>query len=251
MKTSYIFSKTTQINNGLRQQCDSLYDECCIFDKLNHPCFFEDEFDIFTDSPRLYYVSFQDRLLGFLSTYIIDAYSVEICLFVHPGYRGQKIGSRLLNYFFNDYKIPNIDVSIHPENRQGIDFLRQHHFHLMSTELLMNIALENFIPKNFYIPKLKRDFSSNTFKYMIHDECVGSCSISFLSDTRICISDVEIFEEHRNKGIGYQFMREVLREMSLYFHSAFLHVTKENIPAYNLYKKLGFQEIDSTLVYKK
>lgn len=249
MKTDYIYMKTVQINNELQKQCKAIYNNCCNMDKLKHPCCFEDEFDVFTDYPRLYYVSLENRLLGFLSAYIIDSNSVEFCIFIHPDYRNKQLAKRLLKNFLIDYNMPNIEVSVHPENKSGINFLKKYDFCLASTEVLMNVPLNAFIPKNISKPTFRKVFSSNTFKYMIHNECVGSCNISYLSDRHICISDVEIFEKYQNKGLGYQFMEKVLREMSLYFSDVLLHVTKENIAAYKLYKKLGFVENDSTLIY--
>lgn len=84
---------------------------------------------------------------------------------------------------------------------------------------------------------------------MIDSECAGLCNISFLSDTHICISDMEIFKKYQNQGFGFQFLYKILQEMSRYFDYAILHVTKENLPAYKLYKKLGFEELDKTVIY--
>ena len=249
MKSNYIFNKTVQINDSLKQQCETLYNECCTIDSLKHPCCFEDDFDLFPNSPRLYYVTLENRLLGFLSVYILDDNNVEICTFVHPDDRKKHIGQKLLNLFFDDYDTTNIEVSMAPNNNLGIKFLIQNNFQLSSTELLMSVQLSSFIKKNTYKPSFKKVFSSHTFKYIMDNKYIGSCHISFLSDTHIFISDVEISENYRNKGLGYQFMREVFDNFAPFFTSASLHVSKENIPAYKLYQKLGFKESDSTLIY--
>ena len=60
---------------------------------------------------------------------------------------------------------------------------------------------------------------------------------------------MEIFKKYRNHGLGFQFLSGILQEMSQYFDYAILHVTKENLPAYKLYKKLGFEELDKTVIY--
>lgn len=249
MKSNYIFNKTVQINNSLKQQCNALYNECCTKDKLKHPCCFEDEFDMFSDFPRLYYSTFENKLLGFLSVYIISSDCVEISIFVHPDWRQKQIGQTLLNNFLTDYDIENIEISMSPDNTPGTQFLTHNHFQLASTELLMSVRLSSFMEKNTYKSNFKTVFSSNTFQYMLGTDYIGSCHISSLSDTHVFISDVEISENYRNKGIGYQFMCKVFHELAPYFSSASLHVSKENVPAYKLYKKLGFKEMDSTLIY--
>lgn len=249
MKSNYIFRKVTKTNDTLMQSCIALYQTCCNADNLQHSCCYEDVFDVFTDYPRLYYTFLEKEFIGFLSAYIIDENSVEICVFVHPKHRNKKIGTTLLHHFLKDYDMENIEVYVRPDNFAGIHFLKQNNFHLTSTELFMSAHLKSFLSETIDSPNYKIEFSTNTIKYIIHDECVGSCHISRLSDTRICLSDVEIFEAYQNKGLGYQFMHKVLREMAFYFHDVILHVTKENIPAYKLYQKLGFQEMESTQIY--
>lgn len=249
MKSNVLFHKTVQINNTLYQQCDALYHKCCIADKLKHPCCFEDDFEMFPDSPRLYYSTFKNQLSGFLSVYMIDYDHVEISIFVHPDWRGKQIGQTLFDSFLTDYNMANIEISIHPENKSGMNFLTHNHFQLSSTELLMSVLLSSFMEKNTCKSNFKKVFSSNTFRYMLDTQHVGSCQISFLSDSRVFISDVEISNDFRNKGIGYQFMCEVFSELAPFYSSASLHVSKENVPAYRLYQKLGFKEMESTLIY--
>lgn len=249
MKSNVLFHKTVQINNILRQQCDALYNECCVADKLKHPCCFEDEFDMFPDFPRLYYSTSGNQLSGFLSVYMIDCDHVEISIFVHPKWRQKQIGQTLFDSFLTDYNTKNIEISIHPENKSGIKFLTYNHFQFTSTELLMSLPFSSFIEKNACKSNFKKVFSSNTFKYMLDSQLIGSCHISFLSDSRVFVSDVEISENFRNKGIGYQFMCEVFEELAPFFSTASLHVSKENIPAYKLYQKLGFKEMESTVIY--
>ena len=253
MNSNYIFFKTIQISNQLKHQCDTLFYNCCTADNLKHPCCFEDEFDFFPNCPRLYYATLENKLLGFLSVYIIDDNSVEICMFIQPDNRQNHMGRQLLNNFLNDYNIANIEVSLHPDNLLGIHFLEKNNFVLTSTELLMSISLDNFVlqninEKNIFLQKTRTD-SSIQYQCFFDNQCIGSCNISLFSDTYIFISNVEISEQYQGMGLGYEFMLKVLQELTSSFQNALLHVSKENIPAYRLYQKLGFVINESTLIY--
>jgi ribosomal protein S18 acetylase RimI-like enzyme len=64
---------------------------------------------------------------------------------------------------------------------------------------------------------------------------------------KISIWNFFIHEEHRNKKYGYKAIQEVIK---LYPNKTFwLYVVKENIIAFNLYKKLGFT-IEKEYSYK-
>lgn len=249
MKSNYIFSKTVQLNNTLKLQCDDLYNKCCNSDNLKHSYCLEDEFDILPEVPLLYYVNSNKQLLGFLSVYIIDSNSVEISIFVHPDNRREHIGQQLFNNFLDDYEISNIEISVHPNNLIGIDFLKKNNFSYVSTELLMHVQLNTFKPpENSGSFELITDNSSEY--YYIHERLeIVYCRISKFNDDFIFISDVETLKEYRGKGYGYQFLQELLYNLSHLYTGALLHVSKENIPAYNLYRKLGFEIKDSSITY--
>lgn len=249
MKSNYIFSKTVQLNHTLKLQCDDLYNKCCNSDNLKHSYCLEDEFDILPEVPRLYYVNSNEQLLGFLSVYIIDSNSVEISIFVHPDRRRKHIGQQLLGNFLDDYKISNIEISVHPDNLIGIDFLKKNNFSYVSTELLMSVQL-----KTFTAPENSSNFelitgNSSQYHYVNKGIEIVSCDISKFNDEYIFISNVETLTKYRGKGYGHQFLQEVLYDLSHMYTGALLHVSKENTPAYNLYRKLGFQINDSTVTY--
>lgn len=53
-----------------------------------------------------------------------------------------------------------------------------------------------------------------------------------------------IINEHRNKGLGLYFLSEIIHNCSsVGIENLYLCVDNENIPAVNLYKKLGFKEL--------
>lgn len=249
MNSNYIFSKTVQLNHSLKQQCDNLYNRCRTNDNLQHSYCLEDEFDIFSESPRLYYAKLNEQLLGFLSVYIIDSNSVEISIFVHPDNRREHIGQQLLGNFLDDYEISNIEISVHPNNLIGIDFLKKNNFSYVSTELLMSVQLKTFTaPENSNNFELITDNSSQ-YHYINEGTEIVSCNISKFNDDYVFISNVETLAKYRGKGYGHQFLQEILFDLSHMYTGALLHVSKENTPGYNLYRKLGFQIKDSTVTY--
>jgi ribosomal-protein-alanine N-acetyltransferase len=62
------------------------------------------------------------------------------------------------------------------------------------------------------------------------------------------IISLAVLPEYRNIGIGYALLKEALRAMSTHYNvkECYLEVRVSNIPAVNLYKKVGFT-IDKTV----
>ena len=61
------------------------------------------------------------------------------------------------------------------------------------------------------------------------------------------VISIAVLPEHQRHGVGYALMRETMRSMLLYnAKECFLEVRSSNMPAVNLYKKMGF-EIRRTL----
>ena len=64
----------------------------------------------------------------------------------------------------------------------------------------------------------------------------------------IRVVDISLVPEHRGKGIGTMFLRELLNEAEGSGKSVSVHVEHFN-PAMRLYERLGFRRIDSHGVY--
>lgn len=77
----------------------------------------------------------------------------------------------------------------------------------------------------------------------INGELVGFINIWEQFDTS-SIAQLAVKQEYRNKGIAtelYNYLEKMLKEKNIEFVT--LEVRKNNIPAINLYKKLGFNYI--------
>ena len=64
---------------------------------------------------------------------------------------------------------------------------------------------------------------------------IGSCMLSHNNEE---ISDLYILEEYRRQGYGYKLLKFCIEN----YNSNFLMVYNDNIPAINLYLKLGFEK---------
>ena len=56
------------------------------------------------------------------------------------------------------------------------------------------------------------------------------------------VISIAVLPEHQREGIGYELMREAMRYMVNYkAKECYLEVRESNVPAVNLYKKMGFE----------
>lgn len=87
----------------------------------------------------------------------------------------------------------------------------------------------------------------DVFGYYVNNELVGFIHINKMYEN-IDIVNVVVSKEFRNKGIGsklIEYVFNVYDDVS----SVMLEVNENNVIAYNLYKKLGFNEINRRLNY--
>jgi len=71
----------------------------------------------------------------------------------------------------------------------------------------------------------------------------GAPSFKLLGITRKGhVISIAVLPEHQREGIGYELMREAMRSMVNYkARECYLEVRGSNVPAVNLYKKMGFE----------
>ena len=174
--------------------------------------------------------------VGFISSYIIDSRNVEICVYVLPEYRRKGIATSLFNNFLDDYEEYSIQISIACNNTIGKAFLDDYEFEYASTECKMILNKASF--KSTYQENLlrlisKEDNSSITYRAILSDSIMDP---AWYFHPAPAIHDVEILEAFRNKGYGYTLLIQAITELFDKYDTIILHVTKENLPAYKLYK---------------
>lgn len=213
---------------------------CNEYDNISHPFFKDDEYQNSSVYPWLYYAAIDSEIIGFIAPYIIDSYNIEFCEFILPEYRRKKIATQLFSRMISDFTSQCFSCSIIPENNIGKAFLNQIGFKYASTECSMSLFKENFKPfKNELSLNIEKQ-DDNLIIYGIFDAIeIGQVIISDF-DTTVCIHDVEIYEQYGRQGYGLKLLKTTLNYIFKKYDQAILHVTKENLPAYNLYKKIGF-----------
>jgi len=234
----------------LVKACMDVADLCNRLDNMQHTFFVEDNFEQEHTLPWLYCAVCGDEIAGFISIYKFDNKTAEICAFVLPRYRRIHLFSRLLNKVCTDYADYTFQCAISSDNDTSRKVLRNTGFDYVATECLMTIQPEDFFPLSK--PEgvswnLLKD--AVIFTYVVDNVTIGQCSAQ-IQNKRVAIHDVTIEPAYRGQGYGYRLMCYALDSLLKAYGPVSLHVTKENAPAYNLYKKLGFKSIQEVEYYE-
>ena len=87
------------------------------------------------------------------------------------------------------------------------------------------------------VPKQLNDYSN----IIVDNKDVG-CVLITNKDDGVLLDEIYLEEEYRNKGIGTDIIKNVLKDNNI----VYLWVYKKNEKAVSLYKKLGFKVIEET-----
>lgn len=93
--------------------------------------------------------------------------------------------------------------------------------------------INSYIKNN--IPKLLNNYCN----IVVDNKVVGCLLLTSTADGKL-LDEIYIEEEYRNKGIGTDIIKNIIRENDM----VYLWVYKENKQAISLYKRLGFYIID-------
>lgn len=113
----------------------------------------------------------------------------------------------------------------------------------------MNIIIENIssieklLSNNFKDNSILEDYKINPFAKIliakVESEIVGFLYYSDIYD-RLEINRFEVYEKYRKNGIGEKIISQLINNTQ---YNISLEVNCENVPAINLYKKVGFIEV--------
>lgn len=93
---------------------------------------------------------------------------------------------------------------------------------------------------NNYITSSVNEWIYKYQNIIVNEKIIGSILIRNIKNG-ILLDEIFIEDKYRNKGIGTKVISNIILK---YQKNIFLWVYKDNIKAFNLYKKLGFK-IDS------
>lgn len=249
-KPNIKFQKSFKQTSELVNFCKEISSICNDFDGLNNPFFIDTEYDNFLKIPWLYYATIDLKIVGFISVYVIDSYNVEICGFILPEYRRGKVASNLFAMMVMDFEEMSFTLSMSPDNDFGKAFAYKMGFTYCTTECSMQLKKEQHISfKDALSLNPEKQDDEFFIRGLIDGREIGHSTISVF-DTVVCIHDVEVYEEYRSKGYGYRLIGTLLNHIFEKYDSAILHVTKENEPAYRLYKKVGFEVVEELEYYE-
>ena len=95
--------------------------------------------------------------------------------------------------------------------------------------------INNYVENN--VPKLLNDY----LNIIVGNKVIGCLLLTDKDDGKL-LDEIYLEEEYRNKGIGTDIIKNVIKENDIIY----LWVYKENNKAISLYKSLGFTVIEET-----
>lgn len=240
------FAKT----QNLIDSCNSIFEECTANDNFSQTFFIDDDYKDYSSHPFLYYAIKDEKMIGFLSTYPIDKYNVEFCLYVLPDFRRNHIASELFFRMVTDFDSCSFKCMLTPDSELAKSFLEKMGFQYGSTECQMVANKKDFSNDADKI-EINVDIADEMINISAYEneEFIGQAKVS-ASNMIACIHDVEIIEEKRGEGLGYKLVMTLLSQTFDKYDTVTLHVTKENKPAFNLYQKCGFKIKDVIEIYE-
>lgn len=230
----------------VRNICEQIYKDCCVYDDTDYTVFFDDDEDYMSEHVRVLLAYIDGIPAGFISVFPDDEEQVEVCLFVKPEYRNRKVATILLDKAKENIEIINIIMPVAEE--QSVDFCNKMEMELQYDELIMELrdtSLSQIMPdKSINTDELKISFEETDREFTMDylGRIIARTNITE-DNNRVWFYNVVTESEYRNKGIAAFMMKSL---MSYYpTDTVFLvQVNSNNIAGMRLYKKLGFKEID-------
>ena len=240
--------KTRDLSEDMINQINSIVEAQ---DKEYHlPLYFD-----FSDERCVYYLCYKDKnLMSVLALFEIDNNIYEIIAFTDTANRKKGYFKVLLNYLYTDLKT-GTELSFICEKNflPAIECAKKLSFDYECTETMMELDLSTYSDNE--IPDIDIYEEDNDIFYIYYkDEEIGSFSFyTFSFDVcDIYFHSFNIYEDFQNKGLGKLSMRAILLFLqNIGKTKIHLQLLLENIPAYKIYKDLGFSISSEISYYKK
>ena len=240
--------KTRDLSENMINQINSIVEAQ---DKEYHlPLYFD-----FSDERCIYYLCYEsENLMSVSALFEIDNNIYEIIAFTDTANRKKGYFKALLNYLYTDLKT-GTELSFICERNfsPAIECAKRLSFDYECTETMMELDLSTYSDNE--IPDIDIYEEDNDIFYIYYkDEEIGSFSFyTFSFDVcDIYFHSFNIYEEFQNKGFGKLSMRSILLFLrNIGKTKIHLQLLLENIPAYKIYKDLGFSISSEISYYKK
>ncbi|MBR3646745.1 MAG: GNAT family N-acetyltransferase [Lachnospiraceae bacterium] len=243
-------------NANAYDRCLELYNLCKTYNTHIPSLFTSDDFCFVTDRPFIYIAKYKTTVVGCAMLCMYgDESERDLCIYVHPKYRRKKIATALLDVIYQDYDTICLVSNISPKNVEAMAFVFENDFEYESCEYKMSLDLtkmtnrfsDSLDKSNLSIDKI---IEIDDICYLLKDgnDRIGSLNIFTEAETCV-IHDVYIYEQYRNNGYATYLVEHVTDELKNRYSKVILHVTKENTPAFRLYKKMGFVVDDEVNIY--
>lgn len=265
-------------NNKLIKDLRTLVDCCKAVDGYT-PMIYWEVLKLKREVPGDYCLYQDDTMVGYLSTFNFEDYSIEVSFAIHPDFRNQSLFEHLLDYardklqlLYYDALILSTDVRDHQLaktfNRLGAEATHKEYMlkrdnagpedpsALDSIELVQIKDKENAVQlaqiheRAFHsdLEMMIERFSKTVtmpnrrcFIALHHGEAIGALHARIDGPDSTCLHDIGIVPEKRNAGFGAQLVKLALNTLMAEGQHCFeLVVATNNHHALKLYQRCGF-----------
>lgn len=269
---------TNVLTEKQKENINNLQKICNDFENLKGEVFLSNEINFNKDIPCFFLGYEEEKLAAFLTIFVPTKEEGEISAFTHPEYRKEKRFKKLFEEsvkILRKNDISKILFVTEPESKSSKEVLKKvGKIRLIRSEYTMSYSKEKFQEGNdkkklkfeivteknkkiysqmteeiFEMPEgTSNNFVENAIKSTDRDAYIGYLNSKKIgifnmnyTENGVFLYGLGIKNSFKRKGYGEEIMNFALKKAFEKGKKAILDVDSDNMPAYNLYKKLGFK----------
>ncbi|MCM1467818.1 MAG: GNAT family N-acetyltransferase [Alistipes sp.] len=243
------YIKTNHLNKTVLAQLDRLTEP-------DYIPFYEE--NSYSDYPAFHFLIRENRLVSFIGIMPVCENTVELTAYTFPAFRRQGHFTSLLKRVMEELShFPSLHILSAQE--LFFPFIKNIFSH---REYLMKLTPEDFVSKDsdddLAISEYTFEDDTETEYIYVLRQNIEKNALGILKITRetgsdtACLHHVKIRKPFRNRGYGSALLSRALEHFLFDKKNCaiVLHVTSTNTAAFRLYRKLGFQIIQSLDYYR-
>lgn len=270
-------TSTASLDEAKTKLVKNLIRTCQKFDKTEREPYLLNILNFDKEMPSFFLGYEDDELIGFLSVYA-DTHDPEISIYIHPKYRRKHYASDIYKVFLKEtqkYKLnsakfqtESIFLDNNPRfvdtlglvidnetetwmtrNREPFKLKEENDydveeasksFGLKIAKLQSDVFSEDLKVSEKYVEEAISDDTGTLYMLLIKGEVVATCTID-RSSTYNYLYGLAVCRKYQRQGIGTYFVKNLInKEIENNDKSFQIAVDDSNIPAKEMYKKLGF-----------